>query len=477
MVRFCFIVTLVVTSLAALVPAQYGLAGRDVSATSTRTVSGTRIAHYKDGPVPIDLSHITIAALVPNGSGGYNVFPGTGTSNGTFTVPNVPGGFYLLQLDQRRYLWTKNTVVDADYNFDFRSGFIFGDQNTTLTFDLTNLHPWQSTDFFELLCPNNSAFDLFPGTVGETTFAGTFPYMDSLSDASKGDQDYIIQLITQNLGNYPFTALGKFIAPPKFTQQQGSDTRIDGRLRTIARSHHFEANISGADLATQALAANPNATLLDTSIFLDVYPGSLAKGDITSSPDLVIYNFSTGQPPITTNGDLGQVSYGNPFPTKWPFLVTYTWTAQTNYFVPGTDTNIPIPTSVTGNTPKLPTSTSPIKPLVGVLNNPSINGGIFFGNRTGVGLTPLLKWSPPRVGVATYYDVWVYQASSNAVLKARLRTQRRSLVIPPGVLSSGNSYVFLIRSVYIPGLDFAKTPFMYGPTTASADVISGLMQP
>ena len=50
-------------------------------------VTGTRIGHYKDGPVPVDLSAVTVAANVPDGSGGYTVISGTGTSTGTFSIP------------------------------------------------------------------------------------------------------------------------------------------------------------------------------------------------------------------------------------------------------------------------------------------------------------------------------------------------------------------------------------------------------
>jgi hypothetical protein len=110
------------------------------------------------------------------------------------------------------------------------------DPSTTVTFDLTNLHKWQQTDFFEMVCPNNAAFNFFFGTVGETTFTGTFPYFGALSMGSEGDQYHIAQLITQNLGGYPFTGLGRYIAPHEFTQAQGSNTPIDGMLKTIAKN-------------------------------------------------------------------------------------------------------------------------------------------------------------------------------------------------------------------------------------------------
>ena len=107
---------------------------------TTRTVSGTRIGHYKDGPAPIDLSIRTVAAYVPNGSGGYQQILGAGTAAGSFTIPNVPYRPYLLQLGNR-YIWTKNTIVNADFDASYRSTRASAAPDTTLTFNLTNLTP------------------------------------------------------------------------------------------------------------------------------------------------------------------------------------------------------------------------------------------------------------------------------------------------------------------------------------------------
>jgi hypothetical protein len=477
--KLCFALAVTLISIASF--AAIGDEPSQSFPPSTRTVSGTQIGHYKNGPAPVDLSTVTVAAFAPNGAGGYTFLPGSGTSSGTFTIASVPSGFYLLQLGSL-YLWTSNTVVDADFNADLRSDTVHADQNTMVTFDLTNLNVWESTDFLEMVCPNNGAFDLFFGTVGETAFTGTFQYFGNLSVGTEGDQYYVFQLITQSVNGYPFTALGRYIAPAKFTQAQSSDTPINGELRSIVQKHTFEANINGADLAAQALAANPKAVLVDTGIYLDVYPGSLAKGETTSTPDLIAYNFGTGQPFITTNGDLGPVHYGNPFPSTWPLWDLYQWLAVTQYTAPGATNSTGIATDASGNNPNLPTSTSPITPLVGVVGNPSINHKNFFTDRKGVSTTPTLRWSPPSVGTATYYNVRVWQLSNNggntvATLIAGLRTQRTSLLIPKGLLTTGQAYVFDILAFYDPGVNFAKTPYMNGPTLGRAHVISGMMQP
>ena len=454
---------------------------------STRTVSGHQIVYYKDAAVPVDLSAVTIAAYVPNGSG-YNVIPGSGTSSGTFTIPGVPAGYYLLQFGTA-YLWTNATKVNLDSNNGYRSTIVAADSNTQWTFNLANLNAWQSTDVFEIACPNNlsfeSTFDYLYGGVtdGAMAFTGTYPYVGNLSAASQKDVYYTAQLVTQDIHGYPMPALARYYAVPKFTQAQDSNTSINGTLKTIAQTKTLEGNANGADLATQALAVNPGATLLDTTFALDVYPGSLAKGFITDTPDLIWYQGYPGGPPeITGNGDIGPIAYGNPYPAGWSLFVIYEYDAATYYTAPGATNSHALVTNAYGYTPTLPSSTSPIAPLVGVAQTPSVNGNSFFANQSGVGLTPTLAWSAPSVGTATFYRVRVYQLINNngntrMPIIATLNTQGTSLQMPPGLLAAGQAYVFLINARYTSGLNFAKNPYFQGPSTGYAGVASGVIQP
>ncbi|HTS36292.1 MAG TPA: hypothetical protein VMH04_11500 [Candidatus Solibacter sp.] len=446
----------------------------------TRTVTGTRIGHYKDGAVPVDLSIRTIAALVPGATGGYNVITGTGTTSGTFSISNVPFGYYLLQLGGR-YLWTKNTVVNADYDSGVRSTEVLAGENTTLTFNLRHLNPWQSNDLLEFINTSTGAFQLYTGTDGATTFTGTYPYTNYLSDASQGDMTYLLQLATQEVGGYPFDSIARFFQIP-LTQVDGVDTTIGAWLPTVSQARAFRANIAGADLAAQALAANPGATLTSTVVALDVYPGSLAKGFIVATPDLVGYDFNNDVTPLTVNADLGDVMYGNPFPRSFELFVIYSYQAQTNYLLPGTTQSGPISTSAYGYTPAIPTATTPIAPMIGTISNPAVNGGDFFADRSGIGFSPTLTWVPPQVGRANLYIVRVYDLISNAgvtvpTLVAILQTQGTSIRIPANLMLAGQTYVFQITPEYRPSVNVAVNPYKFGPTRAFADVLSGMMQP
>ncbi len=68
------------------------------SATRTVTVSSftTYIVPSGTTTVPDDLSAVKLAALVPDGSGGFTTIAGVGSSDGTATIADVPQGTYYL---------------------------------------------------------------------------------------------------------------------------------------------------------------------------------------------------------------------------------------------------------------------------------------------------------------------------------------------------------------------------------------------
>src|ERR1019366_2802778 len=125
-------------------------------------------------------------------------------------------------------------------------------------------------------------------------------------------------------------------------------------------------------------------------------------------------DLGTGMPPLTVNMDAGDLFCGNPFPSRWPLFMIYQYSAQTSYLAPGAWNSALLPTIASGATTAMPTPTSPIQPMVGTVSGPSIQGSSFFANQTGIGLTPTLNWSPPEVGTADVYAVYVYQLVNNA---------------------------------------------------------------
>jgi hypothetical protein len=447
----------------------------------TGTISGTRIDHYLNGAtVPEDLSTAQVAAFAPDANGGYNRIAGTGTKSGTFTINNVPGGFYLLGLGNF-YLWTNSNTMHVDPYADTRPNPTQADPSTTLTFDLTNVNAWQSADTLEMFSANNGAFLSFGEADGAKTFTGTYQYGDALSNAALGDRYYVTQLITQPVGGSSFVALGRYFAVPKFTQANGSDTPINGAMQTIAQTQQFEANINAGDITTAADAVNANGTLSDTSLFLDAFPGSLGNGVATASPDLLGYSLGNGLPFLTTNTNFGPVFYGNPFPATWPLFTGYIWSVNVPYVAPGATTGTTLFGSVYGFGTTLPTSTQPLTLLVNGPSAPTVNGHNFSSNLSGIGLTPKLAWSAPSVGKASYYQLYLWRLTKSGTrtaetLFATMQTSATSLTLPPGLLTTGDAYVFDLWAYTVQGYNVVQ-PLKFRLPYGAADVMSGVMQP
>ena len=446
------------------------------------TVSGTRIDHYlRAMTIPENLSAQGITAYVPNGAAAYKTVAGTGTSSGTFSINNVPGGYYLLAVGGF-YLWTQNSTVHLDTYADSRPNPAQADPSTTsVTFDLTNINTWQTDDTLEMVAPNNATYLSFGEAAGANKFTGTYSYGGSLSDASLLDHYYVTQLITQPVGGTPFVALGRYFAVPKFTQADGSDTPIQGAMRTIPQTLQFEANFNAGDITTAAKAISAKGSLSDTSVFLDAFPGSLASGFVTASPDLVGYSLGNGLPFLTSNLDYGPVFYGDPFPVGWPLFIGYIWSVNVPYVAPGATSSTTLFGSSFGFTTTQPTSTQSLPLLVSGPTTPTVNGQSFASNLKGIGLTPQLAWVAPSVGTASYYQLFVWKlvkngTNSEAHLAATVQTSATSVTLPPGLLISGDAYVFDLWANTAHAYNTMqplKTQLPYGAT----DVMSGVMQP
>ena len=91
---------------------------------------------------------------------------GYGTDAGTFAIPNVPNGSYLLQTGAL-YAWASQSAIDMGYFQLGRPGLTplienladGGVQPTTITFNATNLQPWDSNNgWLELLAPDDNSW-------------------------------------------------------------------------------------------------------------------------------------------------------------------------------------------------------------------------------------------------------------------------------------------------------------------------------
>lgn len=127
-----------------------GSAQQTWSVTPTGVIRGQQLItwHKEDGAVttPNNLTSFPINVLVPS-SAGYTILPGTGAADGTFTVPKVPGGTYVLQF-YNNYFQTSRSQIDLSFD-------ILGRPNAQIASSMTRqlqvngMAPWQTNDYFQ----------------------------------------------------------------------------------------------------------------------------------------------------------------------------------------------------------------------------------------------------------------------------------------------------------------------------------------
>ena len=195
-----------------------------------------------------------------------------------------------------------------------------------------------------------------------------------------------------------------------------------------------------------------------------------------------LFTYDSGATSAATDLDLGDLAYGNPYPAAWSLLAETYFIWGVSYLAPGATVPATLQRSSYTATNTLPTGAAPLAPLVGPVQNPKINGKDLFQNQLAVGTTPTLAWDLPSLGSPTGYVVRILELRNNAgtsqlLTRATFRTAARSLVVPPGVMVAGNTYVVSISSVRFPGLAFAQYPFQTSFPSATAPLMSAIVAP
>lgn len=465
-------------------------------ATPLRIVTGLRsFTYHQDNSTtlqPLHLSAAVIQALVPNASGGFDTLTGEGHDDGTFSIQNVPVGYYWLKFGHS-YLWTN--LDNAQWVFDLygRADVVYpGTQPTNLSLNATNLNAWQGTDELFWTVPN-AGFTLSmnaqpgvtnaPATGDAALNAYTMEFVTlglPLLDATKGDQAYLTQLTSRTASGETYRALGKVFNLPATTMTDGGTATASGGFLDIPQASTFHLAWKRSAFAALTSSVNPNATVARTEVGLWASPLGTAMG--IPGDAFQLFTYDSGSASSATDLDLGDLSYGNPFPSTWTPLAEAYFTWAVSYMAPGASSPVTLLRSAYTATTSMPSAAAPIAPLMSPVQNPRINGKSLFQNQLSVGLAPVLAWDAPATGAPAGYVVTAYQLLNNAgasqlQVVATMRTAARQITLPPGVLTAGNTYVFAISAVKSPGVTFASNPYQAAFPYATAPILSAIVAP
>jgi len=445
-------------------------------------VTGTRVRHYVLGDggvvdVPTDFTSAAVSAELPV-DGGVVTVPGAGDASGNFTIRGIPSApFYLRWFGT--YVFGSATMFDLGEWILGRPDQAAPTSPTMLQINLTNAAPWAAGDTLELFSMNagtavfrlESAFN--PGS-GATALNGAFDLQKAvygnLIDSSKGDDAFLIQLVTDSNNGVPYQRLAKLATFAPFTTQNGVGQTIAAAMTDVPQSGSLMLAWTRSQFAQYRTAVNPQATADYDAFNVFAQPGGLAHGSFSSTPDVAI-----ATPPAGTSDVSLTMTWGNPFPATWPlvgaatsaFAVSYTAAGATPKTFDGT---------VTSFSP-LASLPAAVVPVISPVQSPTIDGNDAFAGGAAASETPVIAWSAPALGTPAGYAVSLYLIRNGGGATAfdqvaTFYTKEPSVTIPLGVLIGGQSY-FVDITAYADAVDRSVTPFWAALPTASADVLSG----
>jgi hypothetical protein len=477
------------TSQQAHAVSQFKVTAADAGATASQswsvtpgsTIRGSQVdTCISDTGVTItkanDLTGVPIKALFPNSPSGFDTYSGSGAHDGTFSITNVPAGPHWLILPET-HLWTSSTSVDLGqrswggcrYEAPSHMG-------TSLAIEADGLNPWQYYDYFSFSVPNARTGDGALPALGATSLSLTVPYGNLLvMDAANGDNAYLSQLVTTVYDGIEFHALQNFAGPFPMTLQDGQPNTLSATLQQLPQSQTLRANIEGSAFVALYDGMYPGASEANPgyNLRLEVTPDTYAP----TSNGIFLIETSHG---FTTDTDAGDVAYANPYPAAWKTFLRYYDYASHPLSPPGATAPLPEGLMTQVITADLPTATNPIAPLVGPALDPQINGVSLFSDQTITGTSPTLSWRPPAVGTASGYSILVYsvvvQNGNVAPLVGTiLYTSSTSIVMPPGIITSGNIYYIVIDSLYRKNVDIGVSPYLETFPEGETNLGSGLI--
>lgn len=447
-------------------------------ATSTRAVSGSRVITLVSqsgiANVGVDLSTRTVKALVPRAGGGYDVYPGFGRADGTFHVPGVPVGPFFLQLGNR-FVWTAENVVDLGEVQPGRRGLeaMAPTAVVPVTFDLSNLAPWQPPprqgalgDRLDVFSGDSNTWiwNVVPGgplATGATAASGSAANLLTCgsrlvpTNAVRGERGDRLVVAQQHVATsptgVPYQAMTRVLEPVGLTVAPDVPVSLAGALAdvslasTVALTWDF-----GAFHAAVEADAGPTAQVrIDnfTNRFRIVgQAGGLAYGThlLAGKPDFLTLPLD---PATVTTVATGVMPYGTPLAGSWGAH----WIATADLHVPVLigSTEATFVTSV--RSMGAATDTVALDgPRLGLVRAPKVNGLDLFAPQHGVGLTPTLSWDPPTIGTADGYSVQLLRiegvGSPPWTYLATFDTKSTSLEVPPGLVQGGREYLVIIRA-------------------------------
>jgi hypothetical protein len=454
-----------------------------------------------DGPAvvtPIDVTG-SVSAIVVDSTGTATTYPATGHADGSFTITLPPGtNDFFLEDDNAGFL-SHSSALKLDLGWaELGRPDVAPIQNPTdLTFALTGMAPWTDDDLIEMFSAGAASFARFGAgdvesgapVAGDTALSATIGWADQVQpnviSGAAGDVAWIDQLSAHVIGADEYYTLSRSYATRDLEQTDGTPSRLPatGTAALVTPpTELLELDFRRSAFASTKTLVNPTATDYMGRLVVGAAPGYLEDGWYmqTVAPSLVFY--TAAGPGMDTDLDLGLVAFGNPFPPTWGVFGVARWLFEVDFLLAGTTTPAQVFAQNLVVAPAWSFGAGPIAPRITPVRSPKLNGTLDATvAQTGVSTTPTVSWLAPTIGAPCSYSVSIFalvahNTTTKRVYVTSILTGDTTLRIPPGVLESGQSYVFRIEATS--GLaDPTANPLRSAQETAEADLVTGMITP
>ena len=475
--------------------------------STTRTVTGvgqvTWISATTRTSVANDYSNLVIEALVDDGQGHVTAYPGAGSAQGTFTIPNVPVGKYMLHTGTS-YVVTDSNAPDLGTLDGGRppSLQLAYTGKSVLNMSLSGLAPWTTNDFLEFASSQANDWDFYTEGYASSTVGSTsveVPFEVSASNGalgkwvirgSQGDQAFIAQeqQITNAQGTV-YQAMTRVGVLPSFDSPPVGAVSVAVSMQPIAGNHSISVDLRGTQWKGALQDGNPQL-IFDTQPTFAVVAqaGQAEDGFYGSNADMVTYTASATSTDLVT-GPMSYASVTDLPGANWGYFAILQVSGRVKNLLPGTvragGSNDGLGSGAQWVTTLGTAASSPIVMPLSVPRTPTVAGQPLYAGGTGIGTTPILTWAAPALGTAAFYKVTIFKFTTNptglttsSTNVSTILTTETSLALPAGLLLANTHYAFLIIAVGSTSPQgaalLASAPHKTGLDLAEASTVSGV---
>jgi hypothetical protein len=430
-----------------------------------------------------DIGHplTAVAAHSFNGAGYDQMVPGVIDRSGNFRIEGAPSGTYFLGFVNaygvRHFFETSASSIDLGWDELGRPDLVTATNVTRMTFQLNGLQePIGSNDDFEINSSNASVFASLRsgGCQFDATSASCQVEWSSASlniiDGSRGD----VALVYQLSSRVDSTSSLAYAAASRWAQLPSQVAVVDGLAQTVPVT--LASTTASGTLSAMWRLSQFESYVSDwpgdrVPVQHDFYVGAIpwaVDGGPSANGSAVLVHATAG--PRTSDATVG-FTYGRFLPAFWKEYVEVQMSGGLRF--PRGDSYLSYPLSVGALFP-LEQVPSNLTPVVSPPRGLRISGRDASVPLMEVGAAPVLSWSAPALGTATFYDVDVEQVVSTGgslsfETAATFRVFSTMLQMPRGLFRPGGTYVAFVTASAEMNPSFSSAPYRVHAPTAWAD--------